>query len=383
MATASHPRRRPPGAARGQVPVTRRFLLARPVRTAAGAGGIGLALMLMLLLAGLWAGVQDRVTTFDDNLGADLVVVPAGTRNLFADPGVLPAPAVEEVAAIPGVDAAAPLRTMYQILELPHGKAAVAAVASDPAGGLGGPWAFTAGRAPGADDEVAVDAVFADQHGLALGDRLPVLGHSMRVVGLTDDTALFMTPLLFTTTNGMDRMLRATGTTGAVLVTTSDPAGVADRLEAAGFTVRNPAQLREASLQLATDIYGSPVRLMVGVAFAAGTLIVALVAYTQVTEQQRQLGVLKALGATPGRLRRIAVSETAVLTGLGAITAVVLLLATRELLAWWRPAFPVVLTPTTIVQTAAAAAVMAVLAAWLPARQLSRIDAASAFRSGR
>lgn len=383
MATATHARRRRPGAARGPVPVTRRFLLARPVRTAAGAVGIGLALMLMLLLAGLWAGVQDRVTTFDDNLGADLVVVPAGTRNLFADPGVLPAPAVEAVAAIPGVDAAAPLRTMYQILELPHGKAAVAAVASDPAGGLGGPWAFTAGRAPRADDEVAVDAVFADQHSLTLGDRLPMLGHPMRVVGLTDDTALFMTPLLFTTTTGMDRMLRATGTTGAVLVTTSDPAGVADRLEAAGFTVRTPAQLHEASLQLATNIYGSPVRLMVGVAFAAGTLVVALVAYTQVTEQQRQLGVLKALGATPGRLRRIAVSETAVLTGLGALTAVVLLLATRELLAWWRPAFPVVLTPTTIVQTAAAAVVMTVLAAWLPARRLSRIDAASAFRSGR
>lgn len=45
------------------VPVTRRLLSARPVRTAAGVAGIGLALMLMLLLAGLWVGVQDRVTT--------------------------------------------------------------------------------------------------------------------------------------------------------------------------------------------------------------------------------------------------------------------------------------------------------------------------------
>lgn len=383
MATTTHARRRPPGDARGAVPVVRRLLLARPARTAAAAAGIGLALMLMLLLAGLWAGVQDRVTTFDDNLGADLVVVPEGTGNLFADPGALPAPAVDAVAAVPGVEAAAPLRTMYQILELPHGKAAVAAVASDPAGGLGGPWAFTAGRAPHADDEVAVDTVFADQHDLALGDRVPMLGHPMRVVGLTDDTALFMTPLVFTTTTGMDRMLRATGTTGAVLVTTSDPSGVTDRLEAAGFTVRTPAQLRASSLQLATDIYGSPVRLMVGVAFVAGTLIVALVAYTQITEQQRQLGVLKALGATPRRLHRIAVSETAVLTALGAISAVVLLLAARELLAWWRPAFPVVLTVTTIGQTAVAASVMAVLAAWLPASRLSRLDAASAFRSGR
>jgi putative ABC transport system permease protein len=365
------------------VPVARRFLTTRPVRTAAGAAGVGLALMLMLLLAGLWVGVRDRVTTYDDHLGADLVVVPAGAHTLFADPGTLPAPAVRSIARTPGVTAAAPLRTMYQILELHHGKAAVAAVAYDPSSGLGGPWNFTDGRAPSAADEVAVDALWAQEHDFAIGDRLPILGHPMRVVGLTDDTALFMTPLLFTTTAGMDTMLRATGTTGAVLVTTAAPDVVAAQLRDVGYTVRTPAQLHEASLRLATDIYGTPVRLMVAVAFAAGTLIVALVAYTRVTEQQRDLGILKALGATPGRLRAIAVVETVALTVLGALAAVVLLIITRELLAWWRPAFPVLLTPGTVVQTAAAAAAMALLAAWLPAHRLSRLDAASAFRSGR
>lgn len=383
MTATPHSRSTTTGTASGRVPLTRRLLTARPLRTVAGAAGIGLALMLMLLLAGLWAGVQDRVTTFDDHLGANLVVVPPGTRSLFADPGVLPAPTVEAVAQTDGVIEAAPLRTMYQILELPHGKAAVAAVASDPTSGLGGPWAFTDGRAPGADDEIALDALFADQHGLDLGDRLPMLGHPMRIVGLTDDTALFMTPLVFTTTQGMDQMLEATGTTGAVLVTTSDPAAVMQRLRTAGFTVRTPDQLRGASLRLATDIYGSPVRLMVAVAFVAGTLIVALVAYTRVTEQQRDLGVLKALGATPRRLRRTAVAETAVLTAFGALSAVVLLLVVREALAWWRPAFPVLLTPATVAQTAAAAAAMAVLAAWLPVRRLNRLDPATAFRSGR
>lgn len=367
----------------GAVPLTRRLLAVRPVRTAAGAAGIGLALMLMLLLAGLWAGVQDRVTTFDDHLGADLVVVPTGTRSLFADPGVLPAPTLETVAQTAGVTAAAPLRTMYQILELPHGKAAVAAVAADADTGLGGAWAFASGRAPVADDEIAIDALFADQHSLDLGDTLPMLGHRMTVVGLTDDTALFMTPLVFTTTAGTNQMLSATGTTGAVLVTTSDPVGTAQRLRAAGFTVRTPAQLHEASLRLATAIYGSPVRLMVAVAFAAGTLIVALVAYTRVTEQQRDFGILKALGATPGRLRRTAVTETVVLTALGALSAVVLLVVAREVLAWWRPAFPILLTPTAVAQTAVSAAAMAVLAAWLPVRRLGRLDPTTAFRSGR
>lgn len=81
MATAGRASRQING---GEVPVTRRLLVARPIRTAAGALGIGMALMLMLLLNGLWSGVQERATTYEDHLDADLVVVPAGTGSMFA-----------------------------------------------------------------------------------------------------------------------------------------------------------------------------------------------------------------------------------------------------------------------------------------------------------
>jgi putative ABC transport system permease protein len=367
----------------GRVPLTRRLLAARPVRTAAGALGVGLALMLILLLSGLWAGVQKRVTVFEDHMRADLVVVPPGTESLFADPGALPDGAVDAVARTPGVAAADPVRTLYLILELPDGKAAVAAAASKP-GGPGGPWFLLAGRGPRSDDEVALDGVFAGEHGLGLGDRVPVLGHEMRVVGLTGDTAMFMTPLLFTTADAMTGMLRATDTTGSIAVTLrpgADRAAVSAQLTAAGLTVRTPNQLHEAALTMATRIYGSPVRLMIGVAFVAGTLIVALVAHTRVTEQQRDLGILKALGATPGRLRGIALGETAALTALGAVAAALLTAAARALLAWWWPAFPVTVTTSSLVATAAAAAAMAVVAAWLPARRLAHLDPATAFRS--
>lgn len=392
MTPAASPARQPAARSRGpnrlarlvrrSVPVTRRLLAARPVRTSAGALGIGMALMLILLLNGLWAGVQQRVTVYEDHLGADLVVVPAGTDSLFADPGALPGSTLAAVRATRGVAGASPIRTMYSILELPEGKAAVAVAASDP-GRPGGPWAFTAGRAPRTARELAVDALFARQHHLSLGDRLPLLGHPMRLVGLTDGTAMFMTPLLFTTNTALTAMLRAPGTTGPVLVTTDAPDAVAARLRASGLTVRTPQQLHRTELGLATRIFGSPIRLMVGVAFVAGTLIVALVAYTRVTEQQRDLGVLKALGATASRVRTIAITETATLTALGAVAALVLVLVARALLAWWWPAFPVTVTGGTVARTAIAAAVMALVAAWLPARRLSRLDAATAFRSTR
>lgn len=365
----------------GRVPVTRRFLAARPVRTAADVLGVGLALMLMVLLAGLWTGVQERVTTFDDHLGADLVVVPSGTTSLFAEPGLLPATAVAAVGGIEDVDRVAALRTTYLILELPLGKAAVAAVGSDPAGGMGGPWAFAQGRAPAARDEVAIDSLFARRHGLALGDELPMAGHPMRVVGLTRDTDLFMTPLVFTTIDAMDQMLAGRGSTGAVLVGTHQPQAVTQRLRSAGYAVRTPGELRRASLQQATRIYGSPVRLMLAVAFAAGVLIVTLVSSSRLVEQQRDLGVLRAMGATAGRVGWIALGMTVTLTCLGAVAAGGLVLLAAQLLAWWRPAFPVEFTGATLAWSATAAALMAVLAALVPARRLVRLDAATAFGS--
>lgn len=81
-----------PGFTRGSVPVTWRLLTDRPVRLAVGALGVGLALMLILLLDGLWVGVQNRVTLFEDHTGAQLAVVAPGTDSLFADASSLPIP---------------------------------------------------------------------------------------------------------------------------------------------------------------------------------------------------------------------------------------------------------------------------------------------------
>jgi putative ABC transport system permease protein len=68
------------------------------------------------------------------------------------------------------------------------------------------------------------------------------------------------------------------------------------------------------------------------------------------------------------------------LTAAGAVAGLVLTVVGRALVAAWRPQFPILVTAGTLVQTALAAAAMAVLAAWLPARRLAHLDAAPAFR---
>ena len=79
---------------------------------------------------------------------------------------------------------AAPSLGQYAILDLHDTKAATVLIGSEP-GQPGGAWALAWGQPPTGDDEVAIDRVLADKHGLTLGDRLTVADRSYRVVGIT------------------------------------------------------------------------------------------------------------------------------------------------------------------------------------------------------
>ena len=361
-----------------RVPLARRNLLAEPRRLATGVVGIGLALMLILLLGGLWQGIQAQSAQYVNATGAALWVVPSGTRTLFAEGTELPTSTLRTVRATPGVAWAAPALGLFAILNLHDQRAAVVLVGSTP-GQPGGAWALARGRPPAADDEVAIDRVLAGKHGLGLADRLAVADRSFRIVGITRHAG-FMTGYVFATHRAVERLLGAPGKTNAILVGSSQPAAVRERLAARGLTVLDTSELRRTVIQLNTRVFASPLRLMVAIAFAAGVLIVALTVYGQVAERRREYGIVKALGASGRRLAALALAQTLVLAALGLVAGGLLLFAGRALLSWARPQFEVVITPGLLVEALGAALVMALLASIVPARRLARLDPASAYR---
>lgn len=364
-----------------RVPLTRRNLLADPWRLVASAVGVGLALMLILLLDGLWQGIQTQATLYEDHTGAQLYVVAPGTQGLFTDSSSVPTAVLGEAQAIPGVEWVAPVRTQYAILDLHGAKVAVAVIGAVP-GERGGVWALASGRAPAADDEVVVDQLLADRHHLVVGSTVAVAGAQLRVVGISKGTAAFMLGFMFVTHHATDLALRAPDTTTAILIGTHDPVGVRARLESDGLTVLDHTAIRAAALQLATRIYGAPLKLMVGVGFAAGTLVIALTAYTAIAERRREYGILKAIGATGRHLTGLAVGQTFGVAAAGAIAGGVLFAAGRAAIVWYRPQFLVELTTGSVVRASAALIVMATIAAVIPARRLAHLDPAVAYRGG-
>ena len=363
------------------VPLGRRNLLADGRRLGASAVAVGLAIMLILLLAGLWAGIRAQATLYEDHTGAQLYVVSPGTQGLFTDGSSVSRRDVALARRLPGVQWAAPVRTRFAILDLHGKKAAVGLVGAVP-GDRGGVWALDRGRAPRADDEIVVDRILAERHDLNVGSMITVTGSHLRVVGVSRDTSAFMTGLVFVTHRATDLALRSPDTTSAVMIGTNTPVAVRARLEAAGLTVLDRDQIRGAALRLATRIYGTPMALMVGVGLVAGTLVIALIAYTAVSERRREYGIVKAIGATGWRLARLAIAQTFGIAAAGALAGAVLFGVGRAIIEWYRPQFLVVLDPSAVIRAGIALALMATVAALLPARRLTHLDPAVAYRGG-
>lgn len=363
----------------GGVPLSRRNLFAERRRLLASMIGVGLAVMLILLLDGLWAGLRQQATVYTDRAGADLYVLQPGIRDLTAGASTIPLTAVDRVKSDPEVAWATPVRTAYVILTL-HGRKVAVYVVGSGSPDHGGPWSLVSGRRPRADDEVTVGALVARRHGIGVGDQISVMGTRLRVVG-TSDSSGFMLDYVFVTHRALTGLVGTPDATSAILIGTSNPAGVARRLRSDGLNVLARDTVAQNNLALATGIFGSPIRLMVGIGLAAGTLIIALTAYTVINERRREYGILAALGATRARLVKLALVQTLALAGMGLVAGLVLFIVGRVLIVGLRPQFQVVLTPGAVGRAAAAALLMALLAAILPARRLAALEPAAAFRS--
>lgn len=364
-----------------EVPLGRRYLLSDRRRLAVSLLGVGLAVALMLLIQGLWSGTLERITAYEDKVGAQLFVAERGTRSFQSDVSAVPPLAVAEVRDMSGVETAEPIATRGLILEL-HGAKMPATLIGSRIGGLGGPWSLEAGRAVAADDEIVIDAGLAAEHGYRIGDGFELLGNAFEIVGLAPDSrALGNAGYLFVSLAAAGRLLGAADATSFVLIRTDDPAAVATRIETlTGLDVLTAGEIARGDRELYDDTLGSVIRMMLAIAFASGALIVALSVYSAVAERIREYGIVKALGANRRRLFGIVLAQTGALALAGGVAGLGLFLAAKAALGSWLPKLYVELSGSVLVAAFVAVAAMALVAAILPSRRLGRLDPASVYR---
>lgn len=345
--------------------------------------GVALATMLVLLLSGFLDGMNAQITSYLDHSPGSVVVAQSGIKNMLVATSVLPAGTRDRALATEGVAKAAPILSSFVILELGGEKRSAYLVGFDPALG-GGPWRLADGRDATTDDEVVVDRALARRYDLAVGDGFELMGRRLTIVGLSEGTTSWMTSFIFVRKSAAESLFSLPGMTSFLLVTPAEGTTDADLQERLslipGVSVRPKSEVAQNDVDVFSRVIGPPVRLMTGIAFVVGTLVVGLVLYSATLERRREYGVLKAIGGSARALYRVTLTQAVVVTFVGGALGLILALSQARLVMELRPQFLITFEPRTVATGLAASALMAFLAVLLPARVIAALAPADVFR---
>lgn len=363
--------------------LARRNLLKDKTRMTLSIGGVALAVMLILVLNGFLDGMYRQITSYLDHSPGSLIVAQEDVFNLLGATSRLPGEIVSQVEAVRGVDEAIPILSQFVILDLHGKKQPTYMVGYDPDRG-GGPWELFAGRQPLTKQEMVFDRVLAGRHGLRLGDTVDVLGKDFTIVGLSNGTTSWMTSFFFLDKSAAENLLLAPGLTSYFLLTTSDGAdldGILQRVNnLSGINAFTKKEMAVNDLKLFAKIFSAPLKLMTGIAFLVGTMIVGLVIYTITVERQREYGVIKAIGAPNRVLYQVVLTQALAAALMGAITGLLLAYGVSQWIMAARPQFLIVFDPSDVGWALAAGLGMALVAALFPARVVAGLEPAEVFR---
>ena len=363
--------------------LARRNLLKDKTRMALSVGGVALAVMLILVLNGFLDGLYAQITSYLDRTPGSVVVAQEDVVNLLGSTSLLPAGIESQAEAVRGVDEVIPILSQFVILDLHEKKQPAYLVGYDPDLG-GGPWELASGREPRTKKEMVFDRILASRHGLKIGDQVEVLGKDLTIVGLSNGTTSWMTSFFFLRKEAAEDLLLAPGASSFLLIKTSANADKGEVLqglnELSGVNALAKKEMGANDLNLFSKVFSAPLKLMSSIAFLVGTMIVGLVIYTITVERQREYGVIKAIGGTNRVLYRVVLFQTQAAAIIGAITGVLLAFTVSQAIMAARPQFLIVINPNDAGWALVSGLVMALIAAFFPARVVAGLEPAEVFR---
>jgi putative ABC transport system permease protein len=300
----------------------------RPVRTLVSALAIGVQVTLMLTLVGVSRGMVEDALQRTRGVGADVVIRPPDS-SLFSFSSAFPEGILRVVRQHSEV-AIATGTFVYPI----GGVDSVTGIDLGAFGAMSGGFHFLEGGPFGGPDDMLVDQYYAAANHLHAGDTVEVMNRKWRLAGVVEAGKMSR---MFVDLPRLQDLTANTARLSCIYVKLTDPAqtaGVIGALEKqlerykiysmqdliSQMTVTNVPMLRKF-----TDV-------VIGIGILVGFLIVFLSMYTAVLERTREIGVLKALGASPGFILNLLLRETVLLALVGSVLGIVMTYGARGLI---------------------------------------------------
>ncbi len=349
----------------------------RKTRTIVGILAVALGVALVVVVVGLAHGLLDETADRIRNVGADIIFqAPDSSPFLVLNSGVLSTRLGEKLTEVQGVTAAAPVLT-NRVMKLKGQNKLVMIFGVDQASynQVGSGIKIVEGRGLDGPSDLVVDTVLADADGILLGDKIKMMNREFEVVGICKAGAGVR---LFTTITAMQTATAQPGKASFFFVKVADEASVSDvaaelerRFE--GYQVTSLAIFSEVMKENALGLK----EFIRAVSFFAATvsyLVILLAMYTTIIERTREIGILKALGASKLFIIRTVMAESFLICAMGVGTGFLLSVFGRLAILTFFPTLTVDLAPRWFLTSAILGISGGLLGALYPAYRAAKLD---------
>jgi putative ABC transport system permease protein len=350
----------------------------RKTRTAVSVLAVAMEVAMVMVLVGMANGTLNEIADRLQNVGADVLFQPPDSSLLLGSTtAVMPVKYIDIMKGeVPGVKEATPVLN-WLVAKIKGESRAVNLWAIDYPSytAISGGFDMLEGRALSEPNEVIMDSVLANATGTRVGDVLPMMNRDFKVAGISRAGAggrLYAR---------LEDVQEAIGTTdkASFFLVKGTSAKDAEQLARAlqdrfkGYKITPVAQVSKAMQDNAVGLKQFK-QALTGMAVVISFLVVLLAMYTTIIERTREIGILRAIGASQRTVVWLVVAESFLICLAGCVVGIVIALAGRWLLPQLFPTLSVTLTREWAVIAASLGLVGGLVGSLYPALKAARMD---------
>lgn len=350
-------------------------LLYRPIRSLISVVAVALEVTLILLIVGLSLGMVNDSKQRQAGIGADVVVMPPGSSYIVGLTGApMPIKVGDVLRKLTHVKVVAPVVTQIST----NGTLEVIAGIDLPSYEALSPFHFMEGGPFQGPDDVMIDDVLAKSKHIKIGDKIEILNHEFRVAGIV---APGKGARKFLQIGVLQDLIGAKDKASIFYLKLDDSANadtVVNEIKQVPGMERYVAYSMNYYLSMLTPSnypgLATFLKVVIGISVTIGFIVIFQAMYTAVMERTREIGILKAMGASKLYIVNVILRETLLLAIGGIVVGILISLAARTGIAHRIPTLRVVVTGGWILKTTVIAIFGAMLGALYPAYRAAQKD---------
>jgi putative ABC transport system permease protein len=292
---------------------------------------IAVPVTLILVIVGLSRGMVDDSKRRARGVGADVIVRPPNSSVMGGSGTTIPEQLVTRLATRPHVVAA-----MGTVNQSAGGLTdTLTGINVDQMNRMSGGFTFEQGGGLQGPDDILLDSYYAEQRKAKVGGKITVANHDWHVAGIVEPGKLSH---IFCHIEVLQDLFSAKGLVSVVYLKVDDPKninGVISELQTNGLQDYKIYPMRDFIELFSPEkvpYLSQFIAVIIGISVVISFAVVALSMYMAVLQRTREIGILKAIGASRSFILTLIVAESLVVGFAGTLVGIVFSFGTRALL---------------------------------------------------